>query len=53
MGQLLLILIIGDINARAQHASALSFADETRIMVKVNQPEDSNKLQDVLNAVHQ
>ena len=53
LGPLLFILFIGDIDTRFQHANALSFADDTRITMKVKQPENSNKLKENPNAVHQ
>ena len=49
----LLILFVGDIDARIQHGNALPFADYTRVMMKIKQQEYTNKLQEDSNAVCQ
>ena len=46
-------MFIGDIDSRLQHGNALSFADGTRIMMKIKQPEDFNELHEDLNVVDQ
>ena len=51
-GPMLFFLFIGDIDARFQDGNALFFADGTRMMMKIEQLERSNKLQEDLKAVY-
>ena len=52
LGPLLFILLMGDIDTGVQHATALPFVDDTRITMKVKQPEDYKRLQEDLNVIY-
>ena len=53
LGPLLFLVHIGDIDSTLRYATASSFADDTRIMMKVGSSEDCNKLQQDLESVYQ
>ena len=53
LGPLLFLVHIGDIDSTLQFASASSFADDTRIMMRVRSREDCDRLQQDLEAVYQ
>ena len=53
LGPLLFLVHIGDIDSTLQYATASSFADDTRIMMKVQSREDCNRLQLDLESVYE
>ena len=52
LGPLLFLLHIADIDAGMDHASASSFADDTRITMSIRKPEDCAKMQSDLEKVY-
>ena len=52
MGPPLFILFIGDIDTDVHHTTALSFADDSRITMKVRHPKYQKMLQENLNVVY-
>ena len=52
LGPLLFLLHIGDIDHSLHHATASSFADDTRITMKICSREDCDRMQNDLRAVY-
>ena len=52
LGPLLFLIHISDIDGDLNHVSASSFADDTRVIMVLEHPEDCSKMQDDLNKVY-
>ena len=53
LGPVLFLIHIGDIDSSLQHATASSFADDTRITMKIKCKEDCDRLQQDLELVYE
>ena len=53
LGPLLFLVHISDIDDDLQHVKAASFADDTRLIMKVENCEDQGKMQEDLNKIYQ
>ena len=53
IGPILFLILLGDIDEEVSHASASSFADDTRILGAITGPEDVNAMQSDLDIIYQ
>ena len=52
LGPILFLVFVSDVDGGLQHASASSFADDTRILMKIETNSDTQNLQNDLNTVY-
>ena len=53
LGPILFLIFVGDIDGDLKHAKASSFADDTRVVMRVGTQEEANNLQMDLNMLYQ
>ena len=53
LGPLLFLILISDINKKVEHSHVSSFADDTRVLKKINKIEDCSKLQYDLEKIYE